>query len=146
MIPHRVIGESGLQTRLEAAARKGLTPYAGRQSELATLEAQFEHARAGRGEVVLVIGEAGLGKSRLLYELRARLDSPDVRVLHGRCRSYGGLAPYSPFVEALREVLGLPEADARNVAVDDVVARILGHSPALETLRSTLSTPALAPQ
>lgn len=132
LVPHRVIGESGLQTRLEAAARKGLTPYAGRQSELATLETQFSRARAGHGEVVLVVGEAGLGKSRLLYELQARLDSPGVRVLHGRCRSYGGLAPYSPFVEALRELLGVTPAAGRELSADDVVSRILGHSPELE--------------
>ena len=113
--PHRVIGESGLQTRLEAAARKGLTPYAGRDAELATLEAKFERARAGSGQVTLVIGEAGVGKSRLLYELRGRVDSSDVRVLQGRCRSYGGLAAYSPFVEALREVLRLPPAETRRI-------------------------------
>ena len=130
--PYRLIGESGLQTRLEAAARKGLTPYAGRHAELATLEAQFAQARSGRGQLVLVIGEAGLGKSRLLHELRERVDAPDMRVLQGRCRSYGGLALYSPFVETLRELLQLPLTEKRRIPVDDVVARIREISPALE--------------
>ena len=130
--PHRIVGESGLQTRLEAAARKGLTPYAGRDAELATLEAKFEHARAGSGQVTLVIGEAGVGKSRLLYELRGRVDSSDLRVLQGRCRSYGGLGAYSPFVEALREVLRLPSAETRRVGVEGVVTRIHSIAPALE--------------
>ena len=61
-------------------------------------------ARAA-GRSTLVIGEAGVGKSRLLHELRGRVDASDMRVLQGRCRSYGGLASYSPFVETLREVL-----------------------------------------
>ncbi len=71
--PYRIIGASGLQSRLEAAARKGLTPLAGRGSELATVEAHFAQARAGQGQVVLVVGEAGVGKSRLLHELRERI-------------------------------------------------------------------------
>ena len=54
-------------------------------------------------------------------------------MLQGRCRSYGGLAAYSPFVEALREVLRLPPAETRRVGVDDVVTRIRSIAPALET-------------
>ncbi len=78
--PHRVIGESGLQTRLEAAEREGLTPYSGRRSELATLERYLEQARRKRGGVVFVVGEAGVGKSRLLYEFRARMGFAPVSV------------------------------------------------------------------
>ena len=132
VIPYRLTGESGLQTRLEAAARKGLTPYAGRHAELAMLEAQFAQASSGRGQLVLVIGEAGLGKSRLLHELRERVDAPDMRVLQGRCRSYGGLALYSPFVETLRELLQLPLTEKRCIPVEDVVARICEISQSLE--------------
>lgn len=130
--PHRLTGESGLQTRLEAAARKGLTPYAGRHAELAMLEKYFAQASEGHGQLVLVIGEAGLGKSRLLHELRARVEAPPARVLEGRCRSYGGLAFYSPFVETLRELLQLPLSEKRSIFVDDVVRRIRGISSALE--------------
>jgi serine/threonine protein kinase/tetratricopeptide (TPR) repeat protein len=130
--PYRLTGESGLQTRLEAAARKGLTPYAGRHAELAMLEAHFAQARAGHGQLVLVVGDAGLGKSRLLHELRLRVDAPDTRILQGRCRSYGGLALYSPFVETLRELLRLPLSEKRSICADEVVVRICGISPALE--------------
>ncbi len=130
--PHRLTGESGLQTRLEAAARKGLTPYAGRRAELAMLEAHFANACRGHGQLVLVIGEAGLGKSRLLHELRMRVDARPARVVEGRCRSYGGLALYSPFVETLRELLQLPLTEMRNISADDVLRRIRAISPALE--------------
>jgi class 3 adenylate cyclase/tetratricopeptide (TPR) repeat protein len=130
--PHRVIGESGLQTRLEAAMRKGLTPYAGRHVELAALEARLEEASSGSGQLVLIVGDAGLGKSRLLYEFRERIDAAEVRVVQARCRSYGGFAPYLPFVEVLREVLHLQQEADRGVEVRGIVERILAIDPSLE--------------
>jgi tetratricopeptide (TPR) repeat protein/class 3 adenylate cyclase/MoxR-like ATPase len=119
--PHRVIGESGLQTRLEAAEREGLTPYSGRRAELAALESYLEQARQNRGGVVFVAGEAGVGKSRLLHEFRARMKAAPVRVLQARCRSYGGGGPYSPFVELLKAALDI---EGRGFTADEVVMRI----------------------
>jgi serine/threonine protein kinase/tetratricopeptide (TPR) repeat protein len=128
---HRIVGESGLQTRLEAAERNGLTPYTGRQAELASLEALFAQARAGRGQIAFVVGEAGVGKSRLLHEFRARIRDTAARVLPARCNSYGGLSPYLPFVEILKAGLGLQE-DARPFNVEEVAARIRAIDPSLE--------------
>jgi serine/threonine protein kinase/tetratricopeptide (TPR) repeat protein len=130
--PHRVIGESGLQTRLEAAEREGLTPYSGRHTELATLEGHLARARAGQGQVVLVAGEAGVGKSRLLHEFRARIDATKVRILQARCSSYDGGAPYLPFADILRAALGLPRHEASGFAVEDVVARICSLDSSLQ--------------
>ena len=59
-----------------------------------------------------------------MHELRERVDAPDMRVVQGRCRSYGGLALYSPFVETLRELLQLPLTEKRCIPVDDVVAGV----------------------
>ena len=92
--PFRVLGESGLQTRLEAAERADLTPYTGRDAELATLEGQVLQARGGQGRVTTVVGEAGAGKSRLLFELRARAGQTGAKILQGRCRPPGRMAPY----------------------------------------------------
>jgi predicted ATPase len=131
VMPSRVTGETGLETRLEASERSGLTPYVGRQSELALLEAHVDRTRAGEGRVMTVVGEAGAGKSRLLYELRERVRGVDgTRLLHGRCRAYGDVAPYFPFIEILREALDMrtpASADSR-----DVVARILAIDASLE--------------
>jgi serine/threonine protein kinase/tetratricopeptide (TPR) repeat protein len=128
---HRVIGESGLQTRLEAAEREGLTPYTGRRAELANLEALFGQARAGRGQIAFVTGEAGVGKSRLLHEFRTRIINTGAHVLTARCRSYGGISPYLPFVEILKAGLGLQE-DARPFNVEEVAARIRAIDASLE--------------
>jgi tetratricopeptide (TPR) repeat protein len=126
-----VTGQTGLETRLEASERSRLTPYVGRQSELALLEARVERARAGEGGVITVIGEAGAGKSRLLYELRERVASAaEVQLLCGRCRAYGDVAPYFPFIQIVRDAL-----DLRAPAVGDsaeIVARIRSLDASLE--------------
>src|SRR5207253_596240 len=67
------------RTRLEAGAQRGLTPLIGRQRELEALDAAFARAGAGQGQVVFVVGEPGIGKSRLLYEFRGRTGAADRR-------------------------------------------------------------------
>jgi class 3 adenylate cyclase len=86
------------------------TPLAGRERELARLGAAVADLRAGRGQVVLVMGDAGLGKTRMLAELLS-LAGEDVTWLEGRCVSYGAGSPYGPFVELLRTWLGVEETD-----------------------------------
>ncbi|HEX2032120.1 MAG TPA: adenylate/guanylate cyclase domain-containing protein [Actinomycetota bacterium] len=87
------------------------TPLVGREAEMGRLAAALEDLKAGRGQVVTLVGEVGLGKARLLWELR-HLAGDDVLWLEGRCLSYGGALPYWPFVEMLREWLGVGEGDA----------------------------------
>jgi class 3 adenylate cyclase len=86
------------------------TPLVGRDRELAQLEAAVADLRAGRGQVVLVVGDAGLGKTRMLAELVSLADE-DIARLEGRCVSYGADSPYGPFVELLRTWLGVEDTD-----------------------------------
>jgi class 3 adenylate cyclase/tetratricopeptide (TPR) repeat protein len=118
----QVLGETGIATRLEASSRTGLTPYVGRQSELSILQAHVLRVETGLGGVLAVAGEAGAGKSRLLYELQQGLGAATgPRVLRARCRAYGDGVPYGVFVQILCAALGLrpPLANA-----DAVVAKI----------------------
>ncbi|GAC1476859.1 MAG: hypothetical protein NVS1B4_18510 [Gemmatimonadaceae bacterium] len=132
-VPFLVAGESGVASRLEYADRTGLTPYAGRARELTTLAEYVARARQGNGALVVVVGEPGTGKSRLLYELRQHLDTAVIRVLQGRCHAYGGTTPYLPFVEALRDALELRRDRALpDEPHDDVVSRIRALDPSLE--------------
>lgn len=127
---YSVAGETGLQTRLEASERSGLTPYVGRESELALLTAHVERARRGTGNAVLILGEAGVGKSRLLHELRERVDGEDgLHLLQGRCRDYE-VAPYSPFIDVVCDALDLRTSATVDSA--DVVERIRAIDPSLE--------------
>ena len=86
------------------------TPLVGREREVARLETAVADLRAGRGQVVLLVGDAGLGKTRMLAELLS-LAGEDVTRLEGRCVSYGAGSPYGPFVELLRTWLGVEETD-----------------------------------
>jgi class 3 adenylate cyclase/tetratricopeptide (TPR) repeat protein len=111
--PFRVTGHTGLETRLEASERSGLTPYVGRESDLALLVRCVDRARGGDGRVIEVLGDAGVGKSRLLYELQERVSvAGSVEVLKGRCRAFGDVAPYCPFIDIVRGALRLCRQNA----------------------------------
>ena len=70
---YEVLGAGPLRTRLQVAARRGLTRFVGRQSELEQMQRALEQAKAGHGQIVGVMGEPGLGKSRLFYEFKLTL-------------------------------------------------------------------------
>jgi DNA-binding SARP family transcriptional activator len=102
--------------------------FVGRARELAALDAGLADALAGRGRIVLIAGEPGIGKSRLIDELAARARAQDVQVLVGRCWEAGGAPAYWPWVQALRS--HLPEAKRDAVALAELVP---GHEvPALD--------------
>lgn len=128
LVPWRALRQTGLQSRMEASERVGLTAFTGRDRELATLHRCLDDALDGDGQLVTVTGDPGLGKSRLLHEFRHALQQRDVRVLLGRCQSYGGGVAYLPFIEILRDGLGLGDAGDVEVAA----ARIRAISPTLE--------------
>ncbi len=130
--PSRVVAESGPQTRLQAAERAALTPFTGRDAELATLQGQLRQARAGQGRVTIVVGEAGAGKSRLLYELVQRVGGEGVLILRGRCRPPGRMAPYVPFVEMLHGALSLSGREVQENPAAEVAARARAIDAALD--------------
>ena len=130
--PLAVIRASVQRDRLDQMGdRDDLTEFTGRDADLAVLVQAFADAQAGRGRLVSVSGEAGLGKSRLLLEFRRTLD-PSVITLIGRCSSYGQGTPYMPFVQALRQLLWL-EASPGNAWTDtEIAARVTETSSDLE--------------
>src|SRR2546422_6354487 len=86
-----------------------MSRFVGRRQDLELLESRLALALRGHGQVVGVVGEAGIGKSRLLYELRRRVASKPVAYLAGRCVSYGAGIPYLPVLDILRQHFGLIE-------------------------------------
>jgi hypothetical protein len=95
-------GASGVQSRLRAAAARGLTPFVGRQAELELLRRALDLATGRRGQVVAVAGEAGVGKSRLVWELIHSPRARDCLVLEAAAVSYGQASGYLPIVELLK--------------------------------------------
>lgn len=132
IIPHRVIGRSSVQTRFEAATNRGLTDFTGREQELMTLHSCFEKMQTGKGQFVTLVGEAGLGKSRLMYEFRHSLKKSEVTVLQGRCQSYGKSIPYFPHINALRRGLNLREDDTPAEVHGKIVANVMEIDPSLK--------------
>jgi class 3 adenylate cyclase/tetratricopeptide (TPR) repeat protein len=128
IVPYRVLGESGLSTRFEAAERTGLTEFTGRDLEVGTLRRCLAEVVAGEGSMVAITGDAGLGKSRLLYEFRRHVLDADAVMLVGRCQSYGGGVAYLPFIDVLRTGLDLRSDDD----VEVTAARIRAISARLE--------------
>jgi predicted ATPase len=111
-----------------ALLRRGRAPLVGRQRELAALDQVLGEVRAGRASVVLLAGEAGIGKSRLLDEFPLSGQASDVIVLRGGATEAEGMPPYMPILEILAEYVGLATPDdlRRGVGTDaDVLARLL---------------------
>jgi tetratricopeptide (TPR) repeat protein len=131
-VPYQVIGKSKIQTRFEAAEQKGFTPYTGRDQELNILHICLEKALQGEGQFITVVGEAGVGKSRLHYELRHSLDREKITVLQGWCQSYGSDIPYLPFIDALRRGLQLKEEYSPAELLEKAVTNIKAIDPSLE--------------
>ncbi len=104
---HLVTAEREL-SRMEAGARAGLTPLCGRDHELSTLQSAYESAREGRGQVIFLVGEAGIGKSRLLHEFQERLAEEAHVFFLGLCVSYGR-AHFQPVIDGLRRLAGIDD-------------------------------------
>lgn len=102
----RVKGRARVERRIDAAARRGIVPFLGRASALATLSDAAERARCGHSSVIVVNGEPGIGKTRLIDEFQRHLDTTIFRVLQGYCESYLGAEPLQPFKQGLRGALG----------------------------------------
>src|SRR5262249_14260850 len=96
----------------DAGARLRRTPFTGRPAELARLGQRLEEARAGRGGVVLLMGEPGIGKTRMLDEFAEQVRAQGTLVLWGRCYEGEAGRPYGPFAEAIGEYARTAAAEA----------------------------------
>jgi transcriptional regulator with AAA-type ATPase domain/tetratricopeptide (TPR) repeat protein len=106
-------------------------PFVGREQELDTLHARWRPAREGRGQMVALVGEPGIGKSRLLFEFRRSLADAPLIYLEGRGESFGGGVPYLPVVDLLRRFFAIQEADDPTTIGETVRGRLLALDPSL---------------
>ena len=106
---YRVEDEIGLKSHFDVSEKHGLTVYSGREQELNLLQSCLEKAVVGKGQFVTVVGEAGMGKSRLLYEFQNSIDRDKVKVWRGYCQSFWSATNYFPFIKILRHGLHLRE-------------------------------------
>ncbi|HEY7028858.1 MAG TPA: protein kinase, partial [Gemmatimonadales bacterium] len=130
--PFQVIRASALRTRLEAAERTRLTAFTGREGEMARLRQAVDSAVSGEGRIAIVVGEAGLGKSRLLRELRRELERAKVGLIQGRCDASESGTTYLPFIEVLRGWLAAGRNEPISLDTITAVARLRELGPELE--------------
>jgi class 3 adenylate cyclase/tetratricopeptide (TPR) repeat protein len=129
-----VISAQIARTRLDIEAERGLTPFIGRDRELQLLLECFEKAKAGHGQVVFVVGEPGIGKSRLLLEFRRRLGD-EATWLEGRSMSFGRSMAFHPLIDMLRRNFRIEEGDSEGAIVTKIERGVLRLG---EDLRPTL--------
>jgi class 3 adenylate cyclase/tetratricopeptide (TPR) repeat protein len=108
---YELIRATEIETRIGASVVKGLTRFVGRKNSMAALMEAYDKAQAGSGQVVGMVGEAGVGKSRLLLELRNQLPQGKFTYLEGRCLHYGGSMAYLPILDILRAYFNIKEGD-----------------------------------
>jgi class 3 adenylate cyclase/tetratricopeptide (TPR) repeat protein len=108
---YRVIAPSTSRTRFDVSAERGLTAFVGRERELELMLDGFERAKSGRGQAFSIMGEAGVGKSRLLYEFRKAVANEDVTFLEGKCLSYSRGVAYHPVIDILKSNFDIREED-----------------------------------
>src|SRR3989441_9064827 len=108
---HELSGIGPARTRMQAAARRGLTRFVGRDAEIEVLRRSLERAGAGHGQAVAIVGEAGVGKSRLIWEFTRSPRTHGGLVLQSGSGSYGKATPYLPVIELTKAYLSIPERD-----------------------------------
>jgi hypothetical protein len=119
---YRVIAAGTSRTRFDVSAERGLTPFVARERELELLLDGFERARRGRGQAFSIVAEAGVGKSRLLYEFRKAMAEQDVTFLEGKCLSYMRNVAYHPIIDLLKSNFDI-RRDDRDPQIRDKVRR-----------------------
>jgi class 3 adenylate cyclase/tetratricopeptide (TPR) repeat protein len=131
---YRLIKPTEVQTRIAASAARGLTRFVGRTREIETLREAFDKAKSGEGQVVGIVGEAGVGKSRLLLEFKNSMPYDEYRYFEGRCLHYGASMPYLPVLDVLRSFVGVKEGEQEHTVREKLEDRVVGLDEGLREI------------
>ena len=136
---YEVLGAGPLRTRFQVTARRGLSRFVGRHSEMDHLQQALEQAKAGHGQIVGVMGEPGLGKSRVFYEFveaynHTPLRIQDCLVLEGYSVSHGKASPYLPLIELLKSYFRIEPQDDERSRRQKVIGQVLELDRSLEDI------------
>jgi class 3 adenylate cyclase/tetratricopeptide (TPR) repeat protein len=147
---YELTGAGPLRSRLHAAAVRGLTRFVGREGELDHLRQALSRAAAGHGQVVAIVGEPGVGKSRLVWEVTHSYRVHGWLVLQAGSVSYGKAMSYLPVIDLLKGYFAIEDRDGPRAVQEKVTGKLLTLDRALEgslpALLSLLDVPTDDPQ
>jgi len=122
---HELVGAGRAHSRLEISQARGFARFVGREDELATLEAALAQAREGSGVVVGVVGEAGVGKSRLCHEFVERCRGRGIPVYEAQGQAHGKEIPFLPVLQMMRSYFQISDRDSDQGAREKIAGRLL---------------------
>ena len=120
-----VIAATTARTRVQAAAVRGLTPLVGRGAEIEVFSKLVEEAASGKGQILAMVAEPGMGKSRLVHEFTRHQLRPGWLVLEAASVSYGKATPHLPLIEMLRRYFQITDRDGSENIQERVVTQVL---------------------
>jgi class 3 adenylate cyclase/tetratricopeptide (TPR) repeat protein len=129
----QIVGASTVRSRLHATAARGLTRFVGRDSEMEQLRQALERARTGHGQVVAVVGEPGVGKSRLNWEFTRSHRTEGWLVLESTSVSYGKATAFLPIIDMLRAYFQIETHDETRKIREKITGKLLSLDRALES-------------
>src|SRR5215468_6453087 len=135
-----VVAATAARTRVQAAAVRGLTPLVGRRTEIEVFSKLMEEAVSGQGQILAMVGEPGLGKSRLVHEFTRHQLRAGWLVLEGTSVSYGKATPYFPLIEMLRRYFQI----ADNGGSEDIREQVVMHILELDNMFKDAIPPILS--
>jgi tetratricopeptide (TPR) repeat protein len=132
---YELMGASGIKRRLQAAIARGLTRFVGRDKEIDTMVRVLERVKRGQGQVVAAVGEAGVGKSRLVYECVHSPRTQGWTILESASVSYGKATPYFPVIDLLKRYAHIEDGDETRLMRAKLTGQVLTLD---ETLQATI--------
>jgi class 3 adenylate cyclase/tetratricopeptide (TPR) repeat protein len=130
---YELVGLGELRTRLQISAQRGLSRFVGRQQELEQLRRAFALAQSRRGQIVAVVAEAGVGKSRLFHEFKL-LSQNETFVMEAFSFSHGRASPYLPVIGLLKDYFRISDQDDERTQREKITGRVLALDRALEAV------------
>jgi class 3 adenylate cyclase/tetratricopeptide (TPR) repeat protein len=127
-----LIAPSEVETRFDASVAKGLTRFVGRKNSMAALMEPYEKVQSGSGQVVGIVGEAGVGKTRLIMEFKNRLPTSAYKYLQGQCIHYGDSIIYLPILDIIKSYFEIEEGDKEFIIRKKIKEKAFGLDEKLE--------------
>ncbi|MFQ5504992.1 MAG: AAA family ATPase [Planctomycetota bacterium] len=122
---HQLRDTGRVRSRFDLSRSRGLTRFVGRDDDMKTLETALARVREGKAQVVGVVGEAGVGKSRLSFEFVERCRAQGIAVPEGRAVAHGKNIPFLPMLQVFRAYFGIGDDDSDRAAREKIAGRLL---------------------